>query len=69
MTLLTYSAFAIPLWVAQFVVYFYLRRAGMIKESLIAKCAGSFLAVGLHRPGRRPAGALGVLVLCAVHRC
>lgn len=46
MTLLTYSAFAIPLWVAQFAVYFYLRRAGMIKESLIAKCAGSFLAVG-----------------------
>ncbi len=46
MTLLTYSAFAIPLWVAQFAVYFYLRRAGMIKQSLIAKCAGSFLAVG-----------------------
>ena len=46
MTLLTYSAFAIPLWVAQFAVYFYLRRAGMIKESLTAKCAGSFLAVG-----------------------
>ena len=46
MTLLTYSAFAIPRWVAQFAVYFYLRRAGMIKQSLIAKCAGSFLAVG-----------------------
>ena len=46
MTLLTYSAFAIPLWVAQFALYFYLRRAGMDKESLIAKCAGSFLAVG-----------------------
>ncbi|MGI6254188.1 MAG: lysoplasmalogenase family protein [Acutalibacter sp.] len=46
MTLLTYSAFAIPLWVAQFALYFYLRRARMMKESLIAKCAGSFLAVG-----------------------
>lgn len=46
MTLLTYSAFAIPLWVAQFALYFYLRRAGMAKQSLIAKCAGSFLAVG-----------------------
>ena len=46
MTLLTYSAFAIPLWVAQFALYFYLRRAGMDKDSLIAKCAGSFLAVG-----------------------
>ena len=46
MTLLTYSAFAIPLWVAQFALYFYLRRAGMDKESLIAKCAGSLLAVG-----------------------
>ena len=34
MTLLTYSAFAIPLWVAQFALYFYLRRAGMDKESL-----------------------------------
>lgn len=46
MTLLTYSAFAIPMWVAQFALYFCLRRAGMMKESLIAKCAGSFLAVG-----------------------
>lgn len=46
MTLLTFSAFIIPLWIAQFALYFYLRRAGMIKESLIAKCAGSFLAVG-----------------------
>lgn len=46
MTLLAYSAFAIPLWAAQFALYFYLRRAGMMRESLIAKCAGSFLAVG-----------------------
>ncbi len=34
------------MWVAQFALYFCLRRAGMMKESLIAKCAGSFLAVG-----------------------
>ena len=46
MTLLTFSVFIIPLWIAQFALYFYLRRVGMDKESLIAKCAGSFLAVG-----------------------
>lgn len=46
MTLLVYSCFAIPLWIGQFVLYFYLRRSGMMKESLIAKCSGSFLAVG-----------------------
>ena len=46
MTLLTFSAFIIPLWFAQFALYFYLRGAGMVKESLIAKCSGSFLAVG-----------------------
>lgn len=46
MDLLTYSVFAIPLWVAQFALYFYLRGARRMRESLIAKCAGSFLAVG-----------------------
>ena len=46
MDLLTYSVFAIPLWVAQFALYFYLRSARRMRESLIAKCAGSFLAVG-----------------------
>ena len=46
MTLLTYSAFALPLWAAQFALYFFLRSAGKMKESLVAKCAGSFLAVG-----------------------
>ena len=45
MDLLTYSVFAIPLWVAQFALYFYLRSARRMRESLIAKCAGSFLAV------------------------
>ena len=46
MDLLTYSVFAIPLWVAQFALYFYLRGARRMRESLVAKCAGSFLAVG-----------------------
>lgn len=46
MDLLTYSVFAIPLWVAQFALYFYLRGARRPRKSLIAKCAGSFLAVG-----------------------
>ena len=46
MDLLTYSVFAIPLWVAQFALYFYLRSARRPRKSLIAKCAGSFLAVG-----------------------
>lgn len=43
---LIYSCIAIPVWVAQFALYFFLRRAGRMKESLAAKCAGSFLAVG-----------------------
>ena len=46
MDLLTYSVFAIPLWVSQFALYFYLRSARHMRESLVAKCAGSFLAVG-----------------------
>ena len=46
MDLLTYSVFAIPPWVAQFALYFYLRSARRPRKSLIAKCAGSFLAVG-----------------------
>ena len=43
---LIYSCIAIPVWVAQFALYFFLRSAGRRKESLVAKCAGSFLAVG-----------------------
>lgn len=43
---LIYSCIAIPVWVAQFALYFFLRSAGRMKESLAAKCAGSFLAVG-----------------------
>ena len=41
-----YSCIALPLWAAQFALYFFLRSAGRMKESLVAKCAGSFLAVG-----------------------
>lgn len=43
---LIYSCIAIPVWVAQFALYFFLRSVGRMKESLVAKCAGSFLAVG-----------------------
>ena len=43
---LIYSCIAIPVWVAQFALYFFLRSAGRMKERLAAKCAGSFLAVG-----------------------
>ena len=46
MSLALYSALALPLWGAMFALYFILRRAGLKKESLVAKCAGSFLAVG-----------------------
>ena len=59
MTLLVYSLVALPLWAAQFALYFFLRSAGRERESLIAKCAGSFLAVGsaglaLHLAGENP---------------
>lgn len=46
MNLALYSAIALPLWAAMSALYFILRRAGLKKESLIAKCGGSFLAVG-----------------------
>lgn len=59
MTLLAYSLVALPLWAAQFALYFFLRSAGRERQSLIAKCAGSFLAVGsaglaLHLAGESP---------------
>lgn len=43
-------------WAVFFACYFWLRRAGMMRQSLAAKCAGSFLAVlsaglGLHFQG------------------
>lgn len=46
MTLFVYSCFALPMLAAMFAVYFILRKARLSKESLIAKCAGSFLSVG-----------------------
>ena len=46
MTLLAYSLLALPLWAALFALYFILRKAGLMRQSLIAKCAASFLAVG-----------------------
>ncbi len=45
MDFLIFSVFAIPLWCSSFALYFILRRAGLMRESLIAKCAGSFLSV------------------------
>lgn len=41
-----YSCVALPLWGAVFALYFILRRNGLARQSLIAKCAGTFLAVG-----------------------
>ncbi len=46
MDLLTFSLFILPLWGAFFALYFLLRRAGLSRQSLVAKCGGSFLAVG-----------------------
>ena len=46
MNLFLYSCVGIPLWCAIFALYFILRREKLMKESLIAKCAGSFIAVG-----------------------
>lgn len=68
---LLYSLCALPLLGAIFAVYFILRRAGLMRESLIAKCSGSFLAVvsaglGLHLGGRSPIWepVFWFLVLC-----
>ena len=67
-----YSVIALPLWAAQFALYFWLRRAGKMRESLVAKCAGSFLAVGsaalslyAHPQLGRP-WALFFFLLCAM---
>lgn len=56
---LLYSLCALPVWGAVFALYFILRRAGLMRESLIAKCAGSFLSVvsagvGLYINGASP---------------
>lgn len=59
MTLPVFSLFILPLWAVFFALYFLLRRAGLMKQSLLAKCGGSFLAVGsagvaLHLGGTNP---------------
>lgn len=46
MNLPVYSLLALPLWAALFALYFILRRAKLMKQSLIAKCAATFLAAG-----------------------
>ena len=46
MVLVAFSWFILPLWAAFFALYFLLRRNGLMRESLVAKCGGSFLAVG-----------------------
>ncbi len=45
MTFGVFSCMALPLWAAIFALYFILRREKLMRESLVAKCAGSFLAV------------------------
>lgn len=59
MNLILYSCLALPLWCAFFALYFILRREKLMRQSLIAKCAGSFLSVGsaglaLYLAGERP---------------
>ncbi len=47
MSLGVYSWVALPLWACCFALYFILRgKRELARQSLIAKCAGSFLAVG-----------------------
>lgn len=46
MDLFSYSFLALPLWAAFAFLYFILRKAGLMRQSLAAKCGGSFLAVG-----------------------
>lgn len=59
MTLFVFSCVILPLWAAIFALYFILRREKLKRQSLIAKCAGSFLAVasagvGLYLGGENP---------------
>lgn len=73
MTLLVYSCFALPMLAAMFAIYFIMRKAGLAKESLIAKCAGSFLSMGsagfaMYINGASPMGEVvfWFFVLCAL---
>ncbi len=60
MSLGVYSCVALPLWVCCYALYFILRgKRELMRQSLIAKCAGSFLAAGscgiaLHLCGQPP---------------
>ena len=45
MTFTVFSALALPLWAAIFALYFILKKESLSRESLIAKCAGSFIGV------------------------
>lgn len=74
MTFTAYSFIALPLWCVFFALYFILRDARLMRESLLAKCAGSFLAVGSaglsvwlagdSLKGQRPALFVAFFVLC-----
>lgn len=39
-----FSCFALPLWCVFFALYFILRKRGLLRQSLLAKCGGSFLS-------------------------
>lgn len=62
MTLLLYSCFAIPMWCAMFALYFLLRKHRLEKLSLIAKWAGTFLAVGSVLSGLLPKNSVSILL-------
>lgn len=71
MSLPVYACFALPLWAALFALYFILRKARLARQSLIAKCGGSFLAVAsaglaLYLRGENPLAhwAFWFFVLC-----
>lgn len=73
MTLALYSIFALPLWAAMFALYFILRRHKLLRQSLIAKCAGSFLsaasaAFALYTRGEDPSARFILLffLLCTL---
>lgn len=73
MNLSIFSCGILPLWGALYALYFILRRAGLARESLVAKCAGSFLAVSsagtaLYLGGENPLAqtVFWFFVLCTI---
>lgn len=73
MTFTLFSALALPLWAAVFAMYFILKKARLMRESLIAKCAGSFIGVAscvtaLYMDGQNPffSPVFWFLVLCTL---